>query len=103
MTSKKTPICFIKTTADIGFDRETKRYYCFFDVYIFKTQKAFIVSAQCDDYNVMDDTMKNFTIEFLTYADHNNTAYPYDKELFQEIEFASMDVFSDLKAEEKVV
>ena len=97
MISKNT----IKTTADIGFDRETGRYYVLFDLYVHKIQQAFVVSAQCEDYDLIEDTMKNFTIEFLSYKDNNNVPFPYDKALFQEIELAAMEVFADLKAEEK--
>lgn len=103
MTSKTTSVCYIKPTADVGYDRETKRYYSFFEIYIYSTQRNFIVSTQCDDYNVINDSMTNFTIEFLSYIDNNNIEYAYNKELFQEIELAAMDTFSDLKNEEKAI
>jgi len=98
--NNKKAICVIRKTADVGFDQETKRFYAFFDLYVHKDQAAYVLVCQCDDYDQVTDVMKNYTVEFLKYSDNSGLDYPYDKQLFMEIELSAMEVFSDLKVEQ---
>lgn len=100
---KNLPYCSIVPTTDLGFSKEVNRYFVMFNVYVTKLQKTFIVYCSCDDYDEIDDSMKRYGVEFLKYEDMNNVSYPFDKQLFQEIESAAKDIFCDLKFEEKSV
>ena len=85
-------------TNEMGYDHSFHKYYV--TLKLIRNRKEYQVYVQCDNYDMIKMEAKNLTIEFL---DENRMLqkFPYDKEMFQEIEIMGCQMFEEMLEEDR--
>jgi hypothetical protein len=91
----------ITGAGDGGKCPETLRYYVL--LYVDLKDTDFFVNVSVKDIDIQTLEVDDLAIEFLTYKEMNCFDYPYDAELFGEIEVIAKEFLKEIKEEEPKV
>jgi hypothetical protein len=98
MIGNKPPM--VVPAGDNGICPDTFRYYTL--IYVAIKGTDFFVSVSCKDFNLGTFESDDMVFEFLKYNDMSNFTFPYDAELFSEIEDVAKLQLKELKEEEPI-
>lgn len=88
-------------TGENQFCKEILRYHTL--LYVIKDKKEYYASASCTNFNNQTNEPFEYAVEFLDYTSMNIIAFPYDMQLFKQIEEMAIGQFREMKDEEKLI
>lgn len=98
MTTNKMPSVY--PAGDGGRCVDTLRLYTL--IYVAVKGLDFFVHVSCKDMDIHTLKIDDLSMEFLTYKEMNGFVYPYDAELFSEIEDVAILQLKEIKEEEPI-